>query len=116
MILCSNQEKRRLKKMNDEEIWRQHVPKKIQRFIDAIPENGAVQVCVGSWDTVTSRKKKAIGKIDGRLEFFEFDDDAGAWDTVYIWHYQLEPEQWEHSFDAESMPRRTGKVYHSVFV
>jgi len=99
-----------------EEKWRQHILKPIQQFIDAIPENGAVQVAGNSWESKTDYQKKAIGKINGRLEFFEYDDDYGQWNTVFIWHYSIEPEAWENHFDFSCMPRKTGKVFRNVFI
>lgn len=90
------------------------IPAKIRRFIDSIPENGAVEVAKNSWGN--NDRRKAIGKINGRLEFFEFDDETAGWDTVYTWYFLDEPERWEDHFDISSMPKRTGKVFRGVFI
>jgi hypothetical protein len=53
----------------------QIIPKKIQNFINSIPENGTVEVAKSSWE---GSNHKGIGKINGRLEFFEWEMDTIA--------------------------------------
>jgi hypothetical protein len=98
----------------------QIIPKKIQSFIESIPENGAVTVSKNSWE---GPKLKAIGKINGRLEFFEYEWDTVAveegepsFSTRWIWHFEAEPEQWKEHFDVDCMPRKTGRIFEEVFI
>lgn len=98
----------------------QIIPKKIQNFINSIPENGAVQVSKNSWD---GDNYKAIGKINGRLEFFEYEMDAiaaeegePAFTTCWIWYYESAPEKYADFFDLDNMPRKTGKVFENTFL
>ncbi|MDD5240060.1 MAG: hypothetical protein PHH61_06395 [Candidatus Nanoarchaeia archaeon] len=94
----------------------QKINPKIQKIIDSIPENGAIEVNSENWESQTSKPKKAIGKINGRLEWFEFTDSTD-WETVFMWDFKNEPELAEEHFSFEGklvMP--TGKMYDDVFI
>jgi len=98
----------------------QIIPKKIQNFINDIPENGAVQVTKDSWD---GDNNKAIGKINGRLEFFEYEIDntninknEPAFNTCWIWNYESNPKEYISYFELDNMPKKTGKIFENTFL
>jgi hypothetical protein len=93
----------------------QIIPRKIQKFINSIPENGTVEVAKNSWE---GSSHKGIGKINGRLEFFELEDNGcePAFTTCWVWHYEASPEKWEDFFDLAGMPRKTGKIFKGTFI
>ncbi len=98
----------------------QIIPKKVQNFINSIPENGTVEVAKNSWEGCNH---KGIGKINGRLEFFEWEMDniateegEPAFTTCWVWYYESNPEKWDDFFDVAKMPRKTGKVFTDTFI
>ena len=98
----------------------QIIPKKIQNFINSIPENGTVEVAKNSWE---GSNHKGIGKINGRLEFFEWEMDTiaveegePAFTTCWVWHYETSPEKWDDFFELANMPKKTGKVWMETFI
>lgn len=90
------------------------IPKKIQKLIEKIPENGACSVPSTAWESVTEKPRKLIAKINGSLEFVEYTHD-GDWETIYMWDFENEPEKWAEHFDLENLPR-LGKTYTGVFL
>ena len=94
---------------------------KVQKFIDSIPENGTVGVTRNSFGD--QNYKKAVGKINGRIEFFEYEDDEyskengePAFTTIATWYYNISPEDEKEYFDIKNMPRKTGKVFTGTFI
>lgn len=97
----------------------QIIPKKIQTFINSIPENGTVEVAKNSWE---GSNHKGIGKINGRLEFFEWEMDniateegEPAFTTCWVWNFETSPEKYEDFFELDNMPKKTGKVFTNTF-
>ena len=90
------------------------IPSMLRWFIRRIPENGAVKVSCDLWDSVTCKRNKCIGKINGRLEFFEYDNNTD-WLSVFIWDYADEPGLWEENFNKDLVPC-VYDVFMGVFV